>query len=162
MLLVAASTHYLDAVADDLRRAAAVLGRERLAIFCAGLHSHAALGDYLVPCDARLQAILSGALNSLNIRCVRYALGLSDGKGLELSALKQHFSGLLQARPKRETHVSEKLSDKDVHAFVLDALKKDPSVRPTPLLRILRASGHACEQSRFGELFRRVEGGRHA
>jgi hypothetical protein len=160
--LVAASTHYLDAVADDVKNAAAVLGSERLAIFCAGVHSHATLGDYLVPCDARLQATLSGALNSLNIRCVRHALGRSDSDGLELSALKKMFSRLPRVRPKPEAHASRKLSDKDVHAFIRDALKKDPSIRPTPLLRLLRASGRACEQSRFSQLFRRAEGGRHA
>src|SRR5205807_4977590 len=73
-LIVAASPHYLDAVSDDLAKAAALLRPERLAIFCAGSNTHPTLGAYLVPCDARLQRALGGALNSLNVRCVRYAL----------------------------------------------------------------------------------------
>jgi hypothetical protein len=160
-LLVATSPHYLEAFAEDLVQAAGVLGRDRLAIFCAGLHSHPVLGAYLVPCDARLQVTLGGALNSLNIRCVRHALGRASCDGPGLTALRRHFSRLLRRQPERLSNGRVQLSDKDVYAFICEAIKEDSSVRPTPLLRQLRASGRACEQSRFVELFRRAEGRRN-
>lgn len=161
-LLAAASPHYLDAMSDDLQEAAALLGPGRLAVFSAGSDSHPTLGKYLVPCDARLQAVLGGALNSLNVRCLRYAFTDRWKRGLELTALQGIFSRLLRKQPERKAADRRALSDEEVCAFIRKALAKEPGARPTPLLRVLRDSGCACEQGRFSELFRRVEGGAHA
>ena len=162
IVLLAASPQYLDAAADDLTQATGVLGPERLAIFCAGLDSHPTLDPYLVPGDARLQTALGGALNSLNARCVRYALEHAGKDGLRLTALRKRFSRLLHKQPDRIAPKRTPLSDEEVCAFIQKALEKDKSLRPTPILDRLRTRGLACEQSRFCALFRRVEGGRRA
>lgn len=159
-LLVAASPQYLDAAADDLALAASALGPERVAVFCAGLDSHPILDPYVVPCDARLQKALGGALNSLNARCVRSALPQTGEDGVRLTVLRRRFSRLLSAQPQRTTPKRTPLSDDEVRAFIMKALREDATLRPTPLLDRLRRRGLACEQARFCALFRRAEGGR--
>src|SRR5262249_29209445 len=69
VLLVAVSAAYLGALAPDLEAAAEELDEpERLMILCAGIRDHARLRPHLLPCDARLQAELGGARQSLNVR----------------------------------------------------------------------------------------------
>lgn len=162
-LLLAASPQYLDAVADDLGRAATVLSPGRVCIFCAGADSRPCpqLDAFLVPCSARLQEALGGALNSLNTRCVRYALRHAGEDGLQLPALRTFFARLLRKQPKRQAPQRTPLSDEEVYRFIQTALGKDSTIRPTPLLFRLREGGLACGQSRFCALFRRVEGGLH-
>jgi hypothetical protein len=161
ILLIAASPQYLDAVTDDLDRAAAAVGPERLAVFSAGADSHPTLAGHLVPCDARLQNALGGSLSSLNARCVRYALSHLGDDRLTFSSIRRLFSRLLNKQPEYEPTQRKALSDKEVCAFIRKALAADAGIRPTPLLRRLRDSDLACEQSRFTMLFRRVEGGRN-
>ncbi len=158
-LIVAASPHYLDAMSDDLSQAGNLLGTEQFAIFCAGWYKHPILDAYRVPCDARLQHLLGGALCSLNMRCVRYALEHGEKTGLELSRLRQHFSGLLDRQPAWNPPRRKPLTDEEVCAFIKKGLSENPRARPSPLLRLLREVGQACEQRRFSELFQRIEGG---
>jgi hypothetical protein len=55
----------------------------------------------------------------------------------------------------------EPLTDEAVRQYIRVAMKKNPSVRHTPLLRQLRAAGNACEQSRFRSLFQEIQGSFH-
>jgi hypothetical protein len=114
IVLVAGSDHYLDAVATDLLEAAQTLRSGRLAVFSAGTENHRTLDPYRVPCNATLQAELGGPLNSLNVRCLRYALGHAKAGGLELPALKNTFGRLLKAQPERTKHNRRPLSDDEV------------------------------------------------
>ena len=50
------------------------------------------------------------------------------------------------------------LTDAQVGQFIASALKKEPDLSATKLLRRLRDSGRACEQRRFGALFQTVRG----
>jgi hypothetical protein len=49
------------------------------------------------------------------------------------------------------------VTDEDVRVFVRNALRANPQARHTTLLREYRESGYACEQKRFGRLFKEVE-----
>jgi hypothetical protein len=160
--LVAASPPYLDAFADDLEAARQALPNpERLAIFSAGSAKPASLPGNFIPCDARLRHLLGGSLGSLNVRCIRYALAKLNGDLPSVAGLRTLFTRALHRQPDLPTYTREPLSDEQVCAFIRFALAEDAELRPTPLLRRLRDSGRACEQHRFGELFRQVEGGSH-
>lgn len=158
-LLVAASPPYLDAMSADLEEAASVLDEGRLAIFCGGDWSVPALETCLVPCDARLQSRLGGARTSLNVRCVRHALAVTKGDmtRLTIPRLSQTFTSLLRsnAAPLRAVARSAQ-SDEEILSFVRAALDSEPEMSATRLLCRLRSSGRACEQSRFGRLFRQA------
>jgi hypothetical protein len=52
------------------------------------------------------------------------------------------------------------MTDEEVVRFLRAQLEIDPALACTPLLRRLRdVEGRACEQKRFGELYRRVRRG---
>ena len=155
-ILIATSTQYLDAVTGDFARLD-VAGRDRLTIFCAGGRAGHSLADHFIPADARLQEVLGGALVSLNVRCLRYALehrGAFRGRA-ETSRL---FSTMLEGRNRPARQAKESLQDDAVESYIRHALAGDPGLRPTPMLRRLRDSGRACEHARFGAIYRRVRG----
>lgn len=156
-LLVVASEVYLQAVADDLREALALLAEaDQLAIISAGTASLEGLNEHLVPCDARLQGLVGGARSSLNARLARLALSSLRGRRPCCSTLRREFSRLLAGREQGPTPRRHALADAEVKRYLREALEQDPDSRPTPLLRKLRDGGQACEQSRFATLFRAV------
>lgn len=161
-LLVAGSASYLDAMSCDLLDTAGRLERsDRLAVFSAGTDSLPGLDGHLIPCDARLQGLLGGALSSLNARCLRFAFEHAKAKELNAAGLREIFVRTIGKQPERLPHARTPLSDADVRDYIRAALKGEPGLRPTPLLRRLRESGRACEHSRFTTLFREVEGVRN-
>jgi hypothetical protein len=153
-LLVVASEVYLGAVADDLRKG---LGRladpDQLSMISAGTSDLEGLSKHLLPCDARLQRLVGGARASLNARLARLALSSLDGREPTCSALGELFSGLLAEQQDAPSRRRTALADAEVRRYLKEALERDPKSRPTPLLRKLRDSGRACEQSRFASLF---------
>jgi hypothetical protein len=46
-----------------------------------------------------------------------------------------------------------RLTDEEVRLFIRERRTAEPSARHTRLLKLLRESGSACEQSRFRALF---------
>ena len=60
-----------------------------------------------------------------------------------------------------QTPARKAVTDEDVRVFVRNALRANPRARHTALLREYREAGYACEQKRFGRLFKEVEQ-RHA
>jgi hypothetical protein len=156
-LLVAASEVYLDAVADDLREGLTKLADpDLLSVISAGSTGIDGLDKHLLPCDARLQRLVGGARASLNARLLRLSFSSLRGREPTCSALVEFFTGLLAEQKEASSPRRRALPDAEVKRYLKDALEQDPEVRPTPLLRKLRDSGRACEQSRFASLFRAV------
>jgi hypothetical protein len=50
-------------------------------------------------------------------------------------------------------HQRERADDDQVRAFIRNAIRKQQDLSHTRLLREFRASGRACEQKRFRDLF---------
>jgi hypothetical protein len=155
--LVALSPPYLDAISDDLMDALGAAAPEKVSIFSAGATKSHRIGDYLIPCQSRLRSIVGGGCNSLNVRCLRYAIERAS-EGLDRERVKQRFARLLEGTPEGPRTERAPLSDEEITDYIAQALTADPGVRPTPLLRRLRDSGRSCEQSRFSELFRHAQG----
>src|SRR5205823_5934586 len=121
-----------------------------------GAGAHPSISQALVPCDARLQGYLGGARSSLNVRLVRYAIKKAKGERPRLSCLRTLFYRLLRRQPELRTYGRRPLTDQEVQDYIQKALLREPTARPTPLLRRLRDSGLACEHGRFSVLFREV------
>lgn len=157
-LLVVASTTYLNAVRDDLEAASEKLDDlQLLSIISSGTRSLGALTDNLVPCDARLQHFVQGVRRSLNVRLARWALRETRRSRPTFPVLRRVFQRKLDEAPALKKYDRRPLSDEDVLRFIQRAIKEDPGVRHTPLLRQLRSDGHACEQSRFRQLFQQLQ-----
>jgi hypothetical protein len=161
-LLVALSTDYLTAVAEDLRAASSALSEpDRLAVICAGADTLTGLDTHLLPCDARLQAVAGGALASLNVRLAARVLG-SSRKELSLARCRSLLRRWMSAEPERSAPARAPLTDDDVTGFIRQSLARAPGLRPTPLLQLLRKQGKACEHGRFVRLFQEVRVVSHA
>jgi hypothetical protein len=162
-LLVAASPAYLLAASADLEAAAGVLqSSDRLAVFSAATASLGALQRFLVPSSARLQTLLGGARQSLNARLLKRALEeASHSSRVTAPALRAWAKELATMQPPAPKYNHTPMSDDEVRSYVTRKLEENPSTKHTALLRQLRDSGRACEQSRFRRLFEEVRGAGH-
>lgn len=158
VIWVIASEIYLHAIAEDVKALAAALANpEHLSLFSAGTKSLLGLTEYLLPLDARLQALAGGARRSLNTRLARYALlGLRE-TGAEHTSVKGAFTALIKAQRPPVVPARCHATDRDLERFILSALRKDPRRKFSPLLRELRDRGVACECRRFASLFHDVQ-----
>jgi hypothetical protein len=155
---VIASRVYLRAIAEDLIELANNLGDpDKLSIFSAGTSLLPGLTKHLIPLDARLQTIAGGARVSLNTRLARKALLELRKSEPTHAALSRKFKRLLAQQSRLTKYVRTPMTDEEVQRFIKVAIKDDPQRTFSPLLRLLRDSGFACEHRRFASLFRKVQ-----
>jgi hypothetical protein len=149
------SETYLLASAADLQAVVTLPAHrpDRFAILCSGAREFGALSPYVLPSDARLQNKVGGALGSLNIRVARLLIETTNPSEWSREKLRRLVATWLEDQPVRVRYDRKPISDDDVRTAIRRSLKSDPGARPTPLLRELRASGQACEHSRFVRLF---------
>ncbi len=153
-LIVVASPVYLAAMRADLDAAVIRLANsDLLTIISAGVTDIGSLQRNVLPCDGRLQAVLGGALMSLNVRVARRLLESPVRWPLRCSQAATIFNALLQECPELVRYDRSPMSDTEVREFIHQHLMLDPSQRHSPLLRRLRDDGNACEQKRFRALF---------
>jgi len=156
-LIFVASDVYLRSVGTDLEDARSALADPRLlTIVSGGGTPSGILRSHLLPCNARLQSLLGGALMSLNVRTVRRILSRVERWPLHCDDLAAEFQKLVDAQPDFEQPQRRSLTDEKVRQFVRRHLAKNPLLCVSPLLRQLRDEGFACEQKRFGKLFLQV------
>ena len=157
-LIVVASPVYLAAMRADLDAAVIRLAHsDLLTIISAGAADIGTLQRNVLPCDGRLQAILGGALMSLNVRVARRLLESPLRWPLRCSQVATTFDALLQDCPDLVRYDRSPLSDTEVREFILKHLILNPNQRHSPLLRRLRDEGNACEQKRFRALFQETQ-----
>lgn len=157
-LLVIASNVYLSAMENDLLKAACALRTpELLTIVSGGTDESGALSDFLVPCDARFQGMLGGALMSLNVRLARKILNESDRWPILRTVLQVRYRRLLERQPAIVSYDRQSMNDDEIKDLIREWLQCEPGMKHSPLLRRLRDSGLACEQKRFRALFREIE-----
>jgi hypothetical protein len=157
-LIVAASPSYLGAILPDLERARKRLEDPRLLIIIsAGTESLEGFEENLIPGDARFRALLGGALSSLNARIVERVLTDSTMWDLRADRLQVRFRRLLAKQPDLIKYERLPMSDAEVRIYIRKSLETNTAGTATRLLRSLRDDGRACEQKRFGALFRQVK-----
>jgi len=155
--LVVVSEAYLTAVRTDLELAAGKLGvGGELLVISAGTARSGLLAKFLLPADARFQKRLGGIRRSLNIRLAKQLLQeCPDGRWRQGGVIER-FGERLTRLPPLETPTRTSSSDVDIGRFILGGLRANPPRSKTVLLRDFRASGRACEQTRFGQIFRQT------
>lgn len=162
-LLVALSTAYLAAVAQDLADAAPALASpERLAILSAGGRVSDALAPFLLPARGGLVGQTGGTMSALNARLARRLIQESGPEPLTYSRCRAAVEvwsrqAAPPARPARR-----RATDGEVGEFIRREHERTGPASPAALLRRLRAAGQACSRARFAALFRRTGGGPRA
>jgi hypothetical protein len=159
-LLVAASPWYVQAMASDLAAARQRMNTAAsLMLVSGGLRRCPdGLDGALLPCDARLSAVLGGSRASLNARLAKMILD-ADKTGFTLEAWEARLSRLLARQAPLECLRGRHATDPEVRAFIEKA-RRSPATTPsrTRLLGLLRDSGYACEQVRFRRLYEDLVG----
>jgi hypothetical protein len=155
--LLVLSEPYLRACLPDVRRGIARSGTGNgLSIVCGGARSQDQIGPWLVPCNARLQSVLGGAMQSLNVRLAAHLLKTG---AIGHKAMVQRAGRLLAEQPARQRHTRQPLTDAQVRRFIASYRRDDPQLTATRALRALRDAGFACEQGRFGNIFNSLSAG---
>jgi hypothetical protein len=145
------SEAYLAACLQDIEHASTQLSsQDQLSIISGGGRHFDALRQWLIPCDARIQPAVGGAMQSLN---VRLASRLLSAGSVSHQAMRQRAQQLLDVQPPIRRPERQQLSDAEVRRFVREQTRKDPNISATRALRALRSAGFACEQGRFTRLF---------
>lgn len=155
---IIASAPYLRAMASDVASAAALADSTRLTIFSAGARSVRQVEPFLLPFDLRMRAKVGGAAMALNVRVAReLLLGTRD---LARPALLEALAAMGEGLGHPTVPQRAPMTDEEVRSFLRTELRAKPGLRCTPLLRRLRdVRNGACEQKRFGELYRQVREG---
>jgi hypothetical protein len=155
-LLVVASDNYMRAIAEDLREGVSRLADpDQLSIVSAGVKKLGGLDQNLIPCDARMQAILGGARRSLNTRLAAMIIR-ECRQPPRASILRKQYRKLLDKQPPIEKYTRQQLSDNEIKTFIRKQLVVNPDWQHSPMLRVLRDLNMACEQKRFANLYREV------
>ena len=157
-LIIAISEPYLNALTPDIQWAATqVRSLESLTIVSVGTKSSSELSEFILPARVELQSFLGGARNSLNVRILRQIINESDLFAPNLTTLKNRWSELCLNSNEPMGNFRQRINDDEVTSFIRQGLTQHPKASHTGLLRRLRDSGHACEQSRFADLFRKAK-----
>ena len=161
-MVVALSADYLNAVEKDLLTVLTyAYFRRHLAIISCGTKGESSHWQKnLLPCDGGVSASLGGTLTSLNARVARF---LFESPAPEDPTV-DYWTGLARSLERRTVKRPPRTpqSDVAVMGFIRDALRQVPSASRSKLLAKFRATGKACEQKRFGELYMRLKRGAHA
>ena len=149
-LLVVLSGTYLRACAHDVLGAAERLRRpEQLSIISSPATVPAELREFTLPADARLQGVLGGSLQALNVRVADHVLRQAGSH--ERPALAEYLAALARGRVRPKPNPRTPMTDADVHDFI--RARWVEGCTHSGLLRQLRDAGFACEQHRFARLF---------
>ncbi len=162
--MLVASSSYLSAMARDFKAAQTRLVRPDSAmVIAAGAdRSGFPLADVAIRFDARIRALVGGGMQGLNARVARFLVEGFSGAELERGRAQEFLDQACSGLPPFEYPQREGQVDKQVLAFIQEALSTRARCTKTGLLREWRANGKACEQKRFGALFESVKASLHA
>lgn len=148
--LMVLSETYSSAMAEDL---AAFRGRDDVVVFGGSKDVPAELR---IPADSALRAALGGTSGSLNVRTAN-AWIKSLGSPTVVGHRNHHEWRTWVAEVRQpEVYSRAPMTDDGVVNFIKEVRRKHPEIRKTGALRLLRDNGLACEQKRFGSLFKTV------
>lgn len=107
-----------------------------------------------LPANMGLRHKFGGTASSITLRMARRWLAQRKSADLYHPQDARRWSTWAGSVSNLERYDRQPVSDAEVRAYVVRLKTVDPSLSATRALRILRDAGIACEQKRFGELFR--------
>lgn len=150
-LLLVLSGPYLRACGHDILTAAEKLHhRDLLSVISTGSAVPSDLREFVLPADGRLQSVLGGSMQALNVRLAAHLLE-THRTPLKRPGLADSVTVLGRGRSRPAPLHRTPLSDEQVRAFITTHWTEGAT--HTRMLRQLRDSGLACEQQRFARLF---------
>jgi hypothetical protein len=157
ILIVAVSSSYFSVIKDDLVSARSTLvSPDQLMVISAGSRPVTALGNSLLPIDARFENLVGGARSTLNARMLRHIVEENKSGIIRVPQITDYLNALATRLGKLRTFDRRSLGDKEVAAFIRKQSGLVPRSSASALLRILRDQGMACEQKRFRRIYKTI------
>jgi len=169
--LFTVSHDYLEAIEDDLIEGIESLpSKNDLLVITSKTYSNLKLEEFTLVSDARLQCdslclvdcnkhlLRKGIRGTIGARLTEFLIRYSADFELNSSKMRDFVHSKIETSPDLMTFSRARLNDADVKEFIQKELKHDQHVSCTFLLRKLRTIGQACEQKRFGKLYKEVKG----
>jgi hypothetical protein len=97
---------------------------------------------------------MGGTDSALNARVLEFLSRSAHSHGFRRLEMATQLGRLLSSSPHTERRVGRAASDEEVIRRIREIRLRSPQIKQTAALRELRGSGVACEQTRFGQLFR--------
>ena len=155
-MLVGLSADYFKATQSDLLKARAALSNpDLLVIISAGTNSSGELANNLVPADARLEHVFGKSRIVLNVRIAEALLRHFSPQELRASKVGSYLGELIKDLPPSAYPKRVAASDNEVASFISEKILLGPC-SCSRLLQKYRATGRACEQRRFRNLYHSV------
>ena len=108
--------------------------------------------------DRDLRESLGGTVSSLGLRMARRWLAERTGSNLWNQHDAAEWSNWAAIARKSENYQRRQASDSEIVEIIESLVQHEPTLSATRALRQVRDSGIACEQKRFGSLFRDIAG----
>ena len=107
-----------------------------------------------LPADRSLRADLGGTASSVSIRMARRWMQRHRGSFLHDAKAATQWTRWASSVALVERYDRAPMTDVEISRLIEQIVVDDPAISATRALRLLRDSGVACEQKRFGHLFR--------
>ncbi len=156
IVLVQLSKVYINALMPGLLKLTSIVGDKLLIISPGYPYQSSPIANCFLPIDARFEHILKCTRSQLGASTLKWILSeYPPNQGWDVAAIKEGVRKVTEPLPDIVKHNRIPLSDKEVIDFIDEHQHRLTNPSASPLLRILRDSNYACEQSRFSKLFRK-------
>jgi len=150
--------NYLKVLEPELQKLASIgiVHKENTFIFSSKQNLKPSLRDFYFQAKDNFCKDLGGSRISLNIRLASHIIRRLSLEGAVAPQVESLYNDLLKDLPPAKKFNRKRMTDEDVYHFIREELEstdiKDSSA--SKLLRTLRSKGMACEQKRFGKLYK--------
>jgi hypothetical protein len=154
-LIVVCGREYLAAMNDDLLHLSATLGPGRLLVVSAGAHRlHPQIENCRLPVRGGARQVLRVPQVALNNRILRWLLSeVLEPGSWDFEAARDKARRSFPASESTCQERRGRLEDGEVLSWLTERIRCSDRTSRSTLLKELRATGHACEQSRFSRLY---------
>ena len=150
--------NYLKVLEPELKKlvASGVINDKNTFIISSKQNLEPSLKEFFFQSKDNLCKKLKGSRISLNIRLANYVIKRLETQRDISSQVKSIYKGLFEELPPAEKFNRKKMTDEDVFQFLRGELQSRNDKFPSAsyLLRVLRDNGMACEQKRFGKIYK--------
>ena len=163
LIIVQLSSVYLDALLPGFQKLSKAIGEKLVFISPGYKYKGSPLVENFLPIDTRFEHILKCTRSQLGASTLRWLLAKYDvHEGWNINAIKKELAEIADSLPDLVKHNRITLKDEEVIEFIERHHQAIETPAATPLLKILRDSNFACEQSRFSNLFKKWKSAKQA
>jgi hypothetical protein len=158
LFFIVVPPNYLKVLEPELQKlvSSGIVHKENTFIFSSKQNLNPSLKNFYFQAKDNFCKHLGGSRISLNIRLANYIMKRLTLERAVAPQVENLYNELLKNSPPAEKFNRKKMTDEDVFHFITEELESSGINKSSAskLLRALRSKGMACEQKRFGKLYK--------